>query len=78
MDGAAPGELPPELAAVQASLLALIRAARGTLDAVESVVAEPRTFATGAAFVQQAVALTGPLVATLAATLLAPSTEPDR
>ena len=81
MDHAAPGELPtglpPDLAAVQASLLALIGAARCTLDAIEAVVAEPRTFASGAALVQQAVAVAGPLVGALAATFLVPD-APDR
>lgn len=78
MEGAVPGDLPPELAAVQASLLALIAAARCMLDAVEAVVAEPRTFAAGAALVQQAAAVTGPLVATLATGLFTAGTEPDR
>ena len=77
MDGiAAAGELPPELAAVQASLLALIASARCTLDAVEAVVAEPRTFASGAALVRQAAALGAPLVGAVLATLLA-SAEPE-
>ena len=70
MAAADPGALPPELAAVQSSLLALIAAARATLDAVEAVVAEPRTFAAGAAVVQQAATVATPLVGALAATLL--------
>ena len=71
-DGALPSELSPELLAVQASLLALIGAARCTLDAIEAVVAEPRTFAAGAALAQQATAVAGPLVGALAAALLTP------
>ena len=78
MDGAVPGDLPPELVAVQASLMALIAAARCTLDAVEAVVAEPRTFAIGASLVQQAAAVTGPLVVAMASGLFAAGTEPDR
>jgi hypothetical protein len=69
---AEPGDLPPELAAVQASLLALIAAARSTLDAVEAVVAEPKMLVAGAAVVQQAAAVATPLVAALVTMLLAP------
>lgn len=77
MDGtAAPGGLPPELVAVQASLLALIAAARASLDAVEALVAEPRTFEAGAQLVQETAALAGPLVRALAATLLTPPPGP--
>lgn len=79
MDGAAgDGELPPEMAAVQASLLALLGAARSTLDAVEALVAEPRTFAAGAQLVQETAALAVPLVRVLAASLLTPPSETGR
>lgn len=79
MDGTAgDGALPPELEAVQASLLALIAAARSTLDAVEALVAEPRTFAAGAQLVQETAALAGPLLRSLAATLLTPPGESTR
>ncbi len=69
--GASP--LSPELLALQRSLLALISAARSTLDAVEALVAEPRTFAAGAHVVQQAAAVATPVVMGLAASLLTPS-----
>ena len=75
MAAADPGELPPELAAVQSSLLALIAAARSTLDAVEAVVAEPRMVAAGAAVMQQAAAMATPLVTALVATLLTPGSS---
>ena len=65
--------LSPELLALQRSLLSLIDAARCTLNAVEAVVAEPRTFAAGAAVVQQAAAVATPLIVSLAGTLLTPS-----
>ena len=70
--GDLPPALPPELAAVQTSLLALIAAARSTLDAVEAVVAEPRMVAAAAGAVQQAAAMATPLVTALVATLLTP------
>ncbi len=65
--------LSPELLALQRSLLALIDAARCTLDAVEAVVAEPRTFAAGATVVRQAAAVATPLLVSLAGTLLTPA-----
>lgn len=75
MDAADAGASPlsPELLAVQRSLLALIDAARATLDAVEAVVAEPRTFAAGAHVVQQAASVATPVIVGLAASLLTPS-----
>jgi hypothetical protein len=79
VDGTAgDGALPPELAAVQASLLALLAAARSTLDAVEALVAEPRTFAAGAQLVQETATLAGPLVRAVAASLLTPPSETGR
>lgn len=79
MDGTAgDGALPPELAAVQASLLALLSAARSTIDAVEVLVAEPRTFAAGAQFLHDTATMAAPLVKALAATLLTPPGESTR
>jgi hypothetical protein len=74
VDGDDPDDtvLSPELVALQRSLLALIASARAALDAMEAVVAEPRTFATGAAFAQQAAALVVPLASSVAASLLTP------